>query len=509
MKILCAPGGFDFYVKPEDPSMLYARLCGADVKFKNKNIEFFDYGRWYWRSRRVVYKGIEYRIEREDEADVAVLSSFRDGHCYLVDNDGNRLVLKPELIYLITHTAFSKRKLYQWQFSKIAGKIFLTRRKSIFALVNIESQDVQTLEGVRLSNEYLLDNYILFFNRKTYHLTALKHDLQELWSFRPDVNFSNQNVRGPEVYSDLVIFSYGPSRSESFPGYVYNGEQFADQYRSLDSNLYALYLKDGSICWHEAIPKTIDNMVLQDDRLYISSTNEIHVLDPKTGKTEQVVDTGLSKYVDQRSDSSSLHIQGDKLYFCHQVDACLLVYNLNDLQSIKRIEIPPPYTIKDFEYYHEASDKLYFNLGPRFPREYYHTSPILELDPNDLNSEIEIFGGPPVEVNLIPSEDNKDEREIWVTIRDVPLDEAMVYAEMHTEDQAYYHGTHGMLGVFNKTDDFNGKVHFRYSGSDQSAEEVNEKLQILEERFSDWGRTIAYASTDPGKNATLEAKYIE
>jgi hypothetical protein len=136
-------------------------------------------------------------------------------------------------------------------------------------------------------------------------------------------------------------------------------------------------------------------------------------------------------------------------------------------------------------------------------------SPILELDPNDLDSEIEIFRGPPVEVELITSEDNKDEREIWVTIRDVPLDEAMVYAEMHTEDQAYYHGTHGILGVFHKTDDFNGKVHFRYSGSDRPAKEVNEKLRILEKRFADWGRTIAFASTDPGKNATLEAQYLE
>jgi hypothetical protein len=508
MKIICMPSGFEFYSKLGESLALYTRLYAADVKFIGNKFDFFDYGRWYWKYRRLVFGGKEYRVERECEADTILLSSYQEGGCYLVDNDEKRLVAKPEIISLIANTFFHKRKSYLWRGSKIIGRTYLSRIKSVFTLVDLRSEEVKQEDGVTSVNPYLLDNSILFFNKEDDHLYCQDHNFFTLWGFMPDVNFSDQNVRGPEVYNNLVIFSYGSSRSESFPGPVYKGEQFADQRRSLDSNLYALYLKDGSLCWHAVIPKTIDNMVLLGDRLYISSTNEIHVLNPKTGMAEQVIDTGLSIYVDQRPDSSSLHIQGDKLYFCHQVDACILVYNLNDFQLIKRIDIPAPYTIKGFEYYHEATGKLYFNLGPRFPREYYHMFPILELDPLELDSEIEIYRGPPVEIELLPSEDNVNEKEIWVTIRDVPLDEAMVYAEMHTEDQAYYHGTHGILGVFHKTDDFNGKVHFRYSGSDRPAEEVNEKLRILEQRFADWGRTIAYASTDLGKNATLEAQYI-
>jgi hypothetical protein len=250
-------------------------------------------------------------------------------------------------------------------------------------------------------------------------------------------------------------------------------------------------------------------MIIKGENLYISSTNEIHVINPLTGKTQKIVETGLSEFVDQSLDPSSLYIQGDKLYFCHQVDACLLVYDLYEMRLIKRINIPEPYTIKDFEYHHEATGKLYFNLAARFPRLYYHTSPILELDPNDLDSGMELMTGPPVDIEMRASESNSNEREIWITIRDIPLDEAMVYAEMYTEDQAFYHGVNGQYQAMHKTDEFNGKVHFRYSGGDRPIEEIEQKLRILEKRFADWGRTIAFASTDPNQNATLEALYLE
>jgi outer membrane protein assembly factor BamB len=509
MKILCLPDILDFCNSFGDPSVLYARLSAADVKSIGECFEYIEYGRWSWKRRNVLYEDKIYKVERVNEADTILLSSYQNGHCYLVDSKGKKLVARAEIVSLIANNYFNKYKVKLWRGSKIIGRVYLSRRKSVFTLADIETGDIKQLEGVRVANPCLLDDSILFFNDGDWHVYALNHELDITWKFRPDVNFAKKNVRGPEVYQDHVIISFGTSRSEKFPGPVYEGVQFADHIQSFDSNLYALNIRDGSLCWHVTIPKTIDNMVIMEDKLYISSTNEIHIIDPKTGKTEKVVDTGLSEYVDQSLDPSSLHIQGDKLYFCHQVDACLLVYRLDDLQLIKRINIPEPYSIKEFEYHHEATGKLYFNLVARFPRLYYHTSPALELDPAELDSDIELVTGPPVDIELRAAELNPDEREIWITMRDVPLDEAMVYAEMHTEDQAFYHGKNGMYQALHKTDDFNGKVHFRYSGSDRPAKEVNEKLRILEKRFADWGRTIAFASTDPGKNATLEAQYLE
>jgi outer membrane protein assembly factor BamB len=509
MRIICLPDGFEYYTKSAEFHALYARLDAVDVKFNNDGFEYFDYGRWYWKSRFVTYQGVEYTIEKSSDANIVRLTSFRDRQCNLVDGEGKRLQAKPEVLWLLTHQSFDKRKARFFRDNKIVGYICINRGNWILTLADLGTGEIKSREGLQVENEYLLKDVVLLFNGSDYHIYCLNYDLQTLWTYKPDINFADQYVRGPEVYQDLVLVSYGPSRHESVPAPDYNGKQFADEKRSYDSNLYALNLKDGSLCWHVVIPKTIDNMVVLDDRLYISSTNEIHVLNPQTGNTLQVIDTGLSPEVDQYLNPSCLHIQGDKLYFCHQVDACLQVYNLDDLQLLKSINIPAPYTIKDFEYYHEATDKLYFNLKWRFPRLYYHMSPALELDPNDLDSEMELIKGPPVEIELRPSETNPDESEVWITMRNVPLDEAMVYAEMHTEDQAYYHGTHGMFDASHKTENFNGKVHFRYSGSDRPLVEVHEKMKILEERFIDWGRTIAFASTNPAEPATLDAQYQE
>jgi hypothetical protein len=509
MRIINLLDLLDYCIDYDAPETLYARLSAADIALHDKGLKFLDYGRWSWKRRRLIYCNKEYRIGPGIEVDTLLLSSYQKGDCCLVDSDGNRLAVDPIILSLITSTSFNKRKKYLWRENKILGNIYISLRKSFFTLADITTGKISQLEDVRAVNPCLLDECVIYFSGGDNHICCLNHDLKRLWDFRPDVNFSDRYVRGPEVYQDLVLVSYGPSRHESVPAPDYNGKQFADEKRSYDSNLYALNLKDGVLCWHVVIPKTIDNMVVLDDRLYISSTNEIHVLNPQTGNTLQVIDTGLSPEVDQYLNPSCLHIQGDKLYFCHQVDACLQVYNLDDLQLLKSINIPAPYTIKDFEYYHEATDKLYFNLKWRFPRLYYHMSPALELDPNDLDSEMELIKGPPVEIELRPSETNPDESEVWITMRNVPLDEAMVYAEMHTEDQAYYHGTHGMFDALHKTENFNGKVHFRYSGSDRPLVEVHEKMKILEERFIDWGRTIAFASTNPAEPATLDAQYQE
>jgi hypothetical protein len=93
-------------------------------------------------------------------------------------------------------------------------------------------------------------------------------------------------------------------------------------------------------------------------------------------------------------------------------------------------------------------------------------------------------------------------------LRDLPLDEAMVFAEMHAENQAYYHGVQAPgFSTVHKTADFNGKVHVRYSGSNQAAEAVRKKMDILEAHFAEWASNNAFSSTDPSEEATLEAVY--
>jgi outer membrane protein assembly factor BamB len=509
MRVICLPNILDVFESNDQLSTLYVRLTSADVKLEKDRFCFLDYGRWSWARRRILVENKEYRLTRDGDADVLLLSSYIEGHCCLVDSDGIKLSYRPEIISLIVNVFFSKNKSDLVRESKVIGRIYKSKRESVFCLADLQTGKIKFLDNTRVGNPYLLEDCIFYFNNEDWKFYCVDYDLNALWSYKPEVNFSKSNIRGPVIYDGHVIISVGSSRSVKFPGDVYEGKRLADQNQSFDSNLYAFNISSGEQLWHITIPKTIDNMILLRDRLYISSTNDIHIIDTKTGKTENIINSGLSELVDQSIDPSSLHIQGDMLYFSHQVDACLLVYDLTSLKLIKRIDIPSPYTIKDFEFHHESSGKLYFNLGPRFPREYYHMSPILELDPKDLNAEIEIFRGPPVDVKLKSSEEDIDEKEIWITIHDVPLEEAMVYAEMHTQDQAYYHGTHGMFAELHKTEEFNGKVHFRYRGSDRPAEEVNKKLKILEKNFVTWGKTIAFASTNPANCATLEAKYLE
>lgn len=511
MRLIQMPNGLTSFLTYSDNSALCVSQLQADLCLHGDKIYISRYGDSLLERRRFEYKGMTYHFVGSNVEKINYLD-LKNSDLLVMDDKGTPIELKPEVLRLLIYCQSIKNKDRVIKDSKIIGKILDYEQEgviaSVFAIADINSQEIRVIPSRGITNELLYENGILFFDRTKRYLKCLDFALQEKWKYKPDQKILPTYVTGPEVYVDLVIHSFGPARLESTPGDIYNGVQFSDNRLHYDTQLYALNISDGSVRWHVTIPKTIDNMVIVENKLYLSSTNEIHIIDPNSGKTEQVIETDLSDDYDHSYEASSLHIQDNKLYFCHPADACILVYSLDDLALLKRIDIPAPHTIREFEYFHKETGKLYFNLKSRFPSLYYHQNPVLELDPTDLESDLEFISGPEVEIELLPSEENKKEKEIWISIRDVPLDEALAYAEMHTENQAFYHGTHTVFETLHKTDDFNGKVHFRYSGSDRPKDEVENKLRILEKRFEAWAESNAFASTDLSKNVTLDTQYL-
>jgi hypothetical protein len=116
-----------------------------------------------------------------------------------------------------------------------------------------------------------------------------------------------------------------------------------------------------------------------------------------------------------------------------------------------------------------------------------------------------------VNTELRPSVADPDEVEIWIGIKDVPLDEAMVYAEYHAGNLAYLHGYQEQKGDdYHETENFNGKVHLDYRGGEQANDVTQQKLEALTRRFDQSARdNYCRASTAPLRYASLDAVYVE
>ncbi|PCK06018.1 MAG: hypothetical protein COA42_17635, partial [Alteromonadaceae bacterium] len=139
----------------------------------------------------------------------------------------------------------------------------------------------------------------------------------------------------------------------------------------------------------------------------------------------------------------------------------------------------------------------------------YHRNAILQLNPARLDEPVEVEAGPSTQIELRPSETEKDKEELWIKITTPSLDDALRFGELHTQNHAYRNGW-SFIHHSDPNLRFNGKVHFQYSGSDQGICDVKEKLSIMEKRFAEWQDDFGlYAGDNSERPCTLTVEYME
>lgn len=498
--------------RPEDSTAYRIETLPANVDISESEMVISDYGIWLWNRRSVRYQGETYRVDCEADV-VPSVAAFADGRCRLVDKVGNSPDLGPELQLLLVDSLDPKRRDLITHADKVWGCLFdMESFEMKDALGDFATGTFKSTDEIRTAaKSILLEDKIVGYDSKETQLICLDHDLNTQWRFKPERSFETRYVTPLLVFRDLVIQNFGPDKAWKTPGALLKGQKTQDVLHYGEGLLFAVELQSGKARWQCVIPNAIDSMMINGSQLLVCSVNELHILDAATGETQQVVSTGLSDDYDRYLNESFVHVKDGCVFFAHPADACILVYSLAELELIRRIDIPAPYTVKELLKQADIERKVIYELTSRSALERCHMSPLLEIDLDDLNSEIETLNGPPVNVELRPAADNPEHVEIWVFMRDFPLDEAMLFAEMHLQNQAYYHGRQGAhLASVHITDNFNGKVHFEYSGSDRPAAEVEAKLSMLRARFAKWASEEAFASIDPvpKDDCSLEAVYL-
>lgn len=511
MRIIKLPDIMRIQASGSSESALVAQLDCANVAIKDEAMTFSGYGTWLWNRRTVDYNGKIYRV-KTGEGVVPDAALIESGESRLVDEEGKSPDYPPlaqEQLILTDDEAYRSRAR---RGDLVSGVMFdMSTFETATVMADLSAETAVTSDSIDIggSTLQLLDDRLVGFERNSRQLVCVDTSLETIWSYETDRQVIPDYVMGPCIAEGLVVMSFGPGSVTQVPGEPVDGVRPADKKQHHDGLLVAVDLQTGEEQWRTVIPKSIDDIALKGDSLQVASVNELHIIDLANGETSRVIQTGLSDDYDRGLYRSFLVTSDDSLLFCHPADATVLIYGPGE--DCKAFKVPTPYTLKECHRRDAATSKLYFELRPHGKRETYHMFPLLEFDIETLDREIDYYEGPAVEVELRDSEDAAGQSEVWITMQDDSgLEEALVYAEMHTEDQAWYHGHQGTLQHTERmTDNFNGKVHFRYLTKEPSNEKTRSKLRLLESRFTDWAVDHAFSALDNSNAATLDAQVIQ
>lgn len=515
MRLIMLPDVVRVYAQPDQDKAYRLETNVADVVMSGDTVEVRDYGTWFWPRRFVEYQGTEYRIQcdGDDLRSVPTYSTIKSGKCRLVDASGNTPPLSPELQDVLIQRHDPRYRARQTYGDRTWGTVVdMDTFDMADGLADFSAGAFTEADGVMFAGKaILLDDRVVGYDMGANQLLCLGLELNQLWQFKPENDTLTDYAGTPQIADGLVIQNFGPAHASKSPGPVIDGEKQQDSLNLHDGQLVAVEIETGQARWQREFPSAVDSIALAGAKLLVCSVNQLHILNAATGEAQHIVSSGLSDGYDRSLHNGFIHVVDEYVFFAHQADACILVYTLEDFQLVRRIDVPEPYTVKEVLIGDQVERLVLMELKSRSAREYYHMSPILEIDLDDLDSGIETVNGPTVEIELRPADDIREQVEVWVSMRDVPLDEAMLYAEMHLQNQAYYHGRQGaQLASVHVTENFNGKVHFEYRGSDQPKAEVEEKLVILTKRFAKWASEEAFASTDrvPKEDCSLDVAYV-
>lgn len=461
-------------------------------------IQHYNLGRVY--RRHVKYNEKNYEV-RSSKIFLRSIFPFRDGTVQVFNYDGNQqnLDLEPEKLYVMVNDVDS----YSISNHVSVIRDYPSRRKKSLAVYDSELDTFNSKEIGLFIWSFIEESFYGFdLGKRVFQ--KINKKLETVWSLL-DTQFG-LFASEPKKYLNTVIVFIGPENEERnlIEGYA--------KYNCSGGNLYGLSDADGSIIWQIRMPNSMDSYELVGDTLYVVSLNEIFLINPTTGEIKHALDTETSIPFN-RDLKPTITIDDKLIYYTHYDDAVILVYDVNSLELVRRIEMPEGYYPKEHNFHDKHTGRQYFTIHNK--TQYVAQWPVLEIDPQNLDEEVEFEQEPDIEIKLQASPDNIDERELVIRLTSESLDDALRFGEIYTRDEAqrYSYNYVGMTfqdRPFMPEKSFNGVIRFIYSGCDQSAEIVNEHLRVMEKRFSKWNEKEGFfACTDKKKPTCLIAEYAE
>ncbi len=267
-------------------------------------------------------------------------------------------------------------------------------------------------------------------------------------------------------------------------------------------------ITNGQVLWERILEYAVDDIMFHKQKVFVSSYTYIYVLSPDTGDIIHQIHTPVTRKVWLPVHGPELHIDGDYLFFPSNEDNCLLVYHLSTYELVQRIDFPEYWAPISFHFKDPCTGDLYFNLMLGVQgAPYKDRNALLQLNPKDIATPIEIEQCPNLTVALRPAPDDASKEELWVEIHTPSLDDALRFGEWHIQNEAYIQG-YSQPYHCEPNPKFNGEVHFKYSGADQSPEVIQEMLTRLCRRFNEWVDDFCVFGGDSnGYECCLTAEY--
>lgn len=451
-----------------------------------------------WLGVCILNKGLEF-------------SDAKQGNIYLVDEDNNPISMEPEIVFLLRY-ALPQHMLTPYVVGNISD--YKEMFEDSLILANVKSNEFICRDGdMHLQKLILLSDGIYGYHLGDQALRKFNFELDDAWSFDPGAARLAPMQAIP--HKDRILYYHGFARSEVLEEVPIPGEENLVYKRAVrrDGELYCLDRETGKKFWERTFTYGLNDMVLHQNKLYCIAENELFRLAPETGKIEHQVEMEYSAGGDTEL-SNVLTVIENKLWI--QINHwfykthCLLVVDLDTFAIEHKIDIPAPYQPEKFLYYDEQKRQVYYRLHFRHAEiRVEHNHPLLVLSLDELDQPLTFEPRPEIDISFKPSADDKDLEELWVHIKDTPLHKAIRFGIIETQNQTNIHAEMNRHGEgCRKT--FNGRVHFRYSGSDKPKEEVEEQLKVIEDSFNEWAQIMRVeAGTGSGEPVSIDVEYIE
>lgn len=475
---------------------------------KNDLVELNDPNKICCTNKWIVVKGKAYQVYLLGPAYEYAHAEL--GNIYLADEMGQKLKAPSEIAYLV------RKALPNMFFDNFVISDILDYQDlngfTLF-LANIETNEFIYREGLRLQNSILQSDGVYGFYNRSKSLKKLDLQLNDVWSFDPNP----ECVRPMTVilFRDLVLYYHGFTNVESLEEVPVPGQEDEVYNHGVrrDGELYCLDRETGDKRWERVFPYALNDMVLHEDKLYCVADKELYRLSAETGEVELQTQMEYSAGGDTELYKVASIID-NKLWISvnhwFYKTFCLLVVNLDTFDIEHKVDIPAPYAPDIFLYFDEEKRQVYYRLRLRYSEvNIEHSHHLLALNLDELDQPVSFEQRPEIDISLKPAEDNKDLEELWIHIKDTPLHKALRFGIIETQNQTNIYAEMNRYGEdCRKT--FNGRVHFRYSGSDKPKDEVEKQLKVIESSFNDWAKQMdVEAGTGSEEPVSIDVAYIE